>query len=280
MLSGRLVLTRAPRPILQPFVEMLWGIDATSDSPPALVRREHVLPTGQMHVAFRFGGPLRLFEDAADTDGHFVGDAVVGGARDVHYIRDVSTPACSVGALLRPGAAEALFGVSADELAGRHTPLDDLWGRDVVWMREQLMEPAMLHQRITILESILAARLTTRRAIHPAVPQALEQLRVTSSIRRIVQASGYSHRTLISLFRRSVGLTPKQYVRVLRFQRVLETVSVAEKTSLVDVAMEAGYSDQAHFSREFRAFAGVTPSEYRRESPERPHHLRVDAGAR
>ena len=138
----------------------------------------------------------------------------------------------------------------------------------------------MLHERITILESILAARLTTRRAIHPAVPQALEQLRVTSSIRRIVQASGYSHRTLISLFRRSVGLTPKQYVRVLRFQRVLETVSVAEKTSLVDVAMEAGYSDQAHFNREFRAFAGVTPTEYRRESPERPHHLRVDAGAR
>ena len=95
MLSGRLVLTRAPRPILQPFVEMLWGIDATTDIPPTPVRREHVLPTGQMHVAFRFGGPLRLFEGAADTDGQFVGDAVVGGARDVHYIRDVSTPACS-----------------------------------------------------------------------------------------------------------------------------------------------------------------------------------------
>lgn len=278
MPSGRLMLTRAPRPILQPFVETLWAIDRTTGVCSEPVQREHVLPTGQMHLAFRLsGGPLRLFEDPADTAGHLVGDAIVGGARVVHYVRDAS-PARSVGAQLRPGAAEALFGVAADELAGRHWPLADLWGRDVAWMLEQLMEPAMLHQRIDRLESVLAARLSTRRAIHPAVPYAIEQLRATCSIRRIVRASGYSHRTLISLFRRSVGLTPKQYSRVLRFQRVLESVSAPGAPSLADVAMEAGYSDQAHFSREFKAIAGVAPTAYRRASPERPHHLRVDIG--
>jgi AraC-like DNA-binding protein len=280
MPSGHLVLTRAPRPILQPFVETLWAIEATIDSSAAPVR-EHVLPTGQMHLAFRLSGdPLRLFDAAGDRAGHLVGHAVVGGARDVHYVRDVSGGACSVGAQLRPGSAEALFGIPADELAGRHTPLDDLWGRDVAWMREQLMEPAMLHQRIDRLESILAARLSTRRSIHPAVPYALARLQATSSIRRIVLASGYSHRTLIALFRRSVGLTPKQYCRVLRFQRVLKTVSGADAPSLADVALEAGYSDQAHFSREFRTFAGVSPTGYRRASPELPHHLRVDPALR
>jgi AraC-like DNA-binding protein len=279
--SGRLVLARAPGPVLQPFVESLWAIDPRCDRALGARRREHVLPTGQMHLAFRLGRePLRLFSNDADEAGRSIGDAVVGGARDVHYIRDVSRPASSVGAQLLPGAAEALFGVHADELAGRHTPLDDLWGGEVDWMREQLMEPAMLHQRIDRLESILIARLSTRRTIHPVVPRTLEQLRATSSIRRIVQNSGYSHRSVMSLFRRSVGLTPKRYWRVLRFQRVLGMVFGPGGVSLADAALEAGYADQAHFSREFKAFTGVTPSEYRRASPEHPHHLRIDAGRR
>jgi AraC-like DNA-binding protein len=266
--------------MLQPFVETLWAISSADDIHVAPRRRERVLPTGRMHVAFRLSGdPLRVFEDADDRLGQLAGDAVVGGARDVHYIRDESRPAWSVGAQLRPGAAEAFFGVPADELAGRHTPLDDLWGRDVVWMREQLLEAPMLHQRIDRLESILTARLSMRRDLHPAVLSALERLRAASSIRHIVHASGYSHRTLISIFRRSVGLTPKQYSRVLRFQRVLEMVAGARGVpSLVDVAMAAGYSDQAHFSREFRAFAGVTPTEYRRASPELSHHVPVETG--
>lgn len=276
---GCLQLTRAPRPELLPFVTMLWAVDA-SDISPAPARREHVLPTGEMHLALRLsGGPLRLFDDPEDGTGRLVGDAVVGGARVVRYIRHASAGS-SVGAQLGPGAAEALFGVSADELAGRHTALEDLWGRDVEWMREQLTEPAMLHLRIDTLEAILAARLSLRRAVHPAVSFTLEQLRRSRSIRRIVRASGYSHRTMVTLFRRSVGLTPKQYSRVLRFQRLLDAVSAAPAPSLIDLAMESGFSDQAHFTREFKAIAGVTPTEYRRASPESPHHLGVDGRPR
>jgi AraC-like DNA-binding protein len=273
------VLKRAPRPILQPFVGTLWAIGGSSDRSWPPVRREHVLPTGQMHIAFRLSGiGLRLFEDSADNIGHIVGDAVLGGARLAYYARDVAQPACSVGAQLLPGAAEVLFGVHADELSGRHTPLDDLWGREVAWMREQLMETAPIHQRIDRLESMLVARLSMRRAIHPAVMYALDQLRTSRSIRGIVQATGYSHRTLITLFRRSVGLTPKQFRRVLRFQRALERVSAAPASSLAGVAIEAGFSDQAHFSREFRELAGVTPNEYRRASPRLLHHLPLDPG--
>jgi AraC-like DNA-binding protein len=116
--------------------------------------------------------------------------------------------------------------------------------------------------------------------VHPAVPFALDELRTSSCIRRIVQASGYSHRTLISVFRRAVGLTPKQYSRVLRLQRVLEIISTAGTPSLADIALDAGFTDQAHFSREFRPFAGVTPAAYRRALPGAPHHLRIDTGRR
>ena len=250
-----LVLTRAPRPDLQPFVCKLWALDATNTRPPAPLGREHVLPTGQMHLVFRWPGDrLRLFDSADDVIGHLVADAVVGGARAGHYVRDISRPSCAVGAQLGPGAAEALFGVPADELTARHTPLVDLWGRDVNWMHEHVMEPTMLHQRIDRLEAILVARLSTPRPLHPAMPYALRQLRKTSRIERIVDGTGYSHRTLISLFRRCVGLTPKQYCRVLRFQHLLERMSSRRLAPLADLAADAGFADQAHFIRDFKSF--------------------------
>ena len=188
-------LKRTPRPALRPFVEAIWATDDTNDAQAVARRREHVLPTGLMHVVFRLSDdPLRLFDGVSDTSGHLVSEAVVGGARASFYIRDVSKPLCSVGAQLRPGAAEALFGVPADELAERHTPLEDLWGPGVASMREQLAELHPL-ERVNAFEAMLAARLPRARALHPAVAQALERFVTVADVHDVVSHSGYSHRT-------------------------------------------------------------------------------------
>jgi AraC-like DNA-binding protein len=228
-----------------------------------------------MHLVFRLtDDPLRLFEDSEDTTGRKAGQALVGGARASFYIREASGPLCSVGAQLRPGAAQALFGVPADELAGRHTSLGDLWGGTAASISNCLSESGSLETRLDLLEAELAARLPTVRGLHPAVAEALERFSRTSSIHDVVHDSGYSHRTFISLFVRSVGLTPKRYCRVLRFRRALRRVSSGH-ASWIDLAVAAGYSDQAHFNREFREFAGVTPGEYIRAAPQFAHHVGV-----
>lgn len=270
-----MALKRAPRPALRPFVEALWSTDETAEPTLAASRREHVLPTGRMHLVVRLSNdPLRLFDGTGDRSGRIVGASVVGGARDAFYIREVSKPLCSVGAQLRPGAAQALFGMPADELAGRHTPLEDLWGQAAESMREHLWELRSPEQRLDLFEAMLAARLPRARGLHPAVRQALAG-GFSLSVHEVVRQSGYSHRTFISLFHRAVGLTPKLYCRVLRFQRALHRVS-AGTASWIDVALAAGYSDQAHFSREFREFVGVTPTRYRQIAPRFQHHVPVD----
>src|SRR5262245_43885762 len=103
-------MRREPRAQLRPFVETLWAMDETADRPSGTARREHVLPTGLMHLVFRLSDdPLRLFHGAEDRSGETIGDAIVGGARASFYVREFSRPLCSVGAQLRPGAAQALF---------------------------------------------------------------------------------------------------------------------------------------------------------------------------
>jgi AraC-like DNA-binding protein len=223
---------------------------------------------------------LRVFDDLDDARGHTIGHAVLGGARAGFYLRDTSEPARSVGAVLRPGAAALLFGSTAETFAERHTRLGDVWGRPADLAREQLLEARGLQNQLDVLESILAARLPRVRGIHPAVAQALARFATTPDVRGAVKESGYSHRRFIGLFRQAVGITPKLYCRVLRFQWVINRVKSAPVVSWAGLALAAGYSDQPHFNREFREFAGVTPDEYRAISPQFAFHVPVPPSTR
>jgi AraC-like DNA-binding protein len=234
-----------------------------------------VLPGGMMHLVFRLTEhPLRIAA-SRDERGELVASSLVGGARSRYYVRETSAPSCSVGALLHPGVAELLFGATADELAERHTSLEDLWGAPARQARDRILDAATLDGRLAALESILAARLPRVRSMHPAVAAVIDEMRTMPSIAASVQRSGVSHRHFIANFRRSVGLTPKTYLRVLRFQHALQALRGG--AGLAAAAVDAGYSDQSHFNRDFLELAGVTPSTYLRLSPRETNHVAFPA---
>lgn len=276
--NGGMLLTRVPCPPLRPFVRSMWAAEPATRGTDArpVVLREHVLPTGDMHLVFRLSGPpLRLFADTTDTRGHTWGFAIVGGARSAFYARDVSIDTSSVGVQLRPGASRALFGLPADELAQRHTPLDALWGRRADEALERIHAASTLEARLTTLETLLLQRLESRpHAMHPAVAQALLQLGHGVRVSSLVDGSGFSHRHFVNLFKDATGLPPKRLERVLRFQRAM-SAAVASTLPWVDFALTMGYSDQSHFNRDFHEIAGMTPQAYRRASPASPNHVRV-----
>lgn len=262
--------SRPPCPALRPWVRLLWAGEAGHGGAPM---REHVLPTGTMHLAFRLDGPpLRLFDGERDRAGRAVGHAVVGGVRDAFYARETGSPGASVGAQLEPGAALALFGATAEELAGTHTLLDGLWGREADLLLERLQETGGPHRRIALLEQQLLLRLATRPQHHPAVALALASLQGGAPVAEAVRASGLSHRHLLLRFRAWTGLAPKQHGRVLRLQDALQALR-RPALGLAEVGALAGFADQAHFTREFRSFAGMTPSAWRQARPAHTHHV-------
>jgi AraC-like DNA-binding protein len=265
-----------PAPALRSIVKTLWVATPATGQPALASAREHVLPTGDMHLVIRLSAaPLRIYAGPADHSGYTVGHAVVGGARAAFYARDVSTPSWSVGAQLHPGAAQALFGASAAELAGRHTPLEDLWGAAAGTTRERLLEAGDPQRQLARFEALLAQRWSRLRGLHPAVAQAIEQLATTGNVGEVVAQSGYSHRHFIALFRQVVGLSPKAYARVRRFQDTLARLTADRTAAWTDLAAEGGYSDQAHLIREFREFAGIAPETYRVISPPLANHVPV-----
>jgi len=87
---------------------------------------------------------------------------------------------------------------------------------------------------------------------------------------------GISHRRFIEVFHRAVGLTPKRFCRIRRFQRVLREAHQAPAIRWTDVAAMCGYSDQAHLIHDFRAFSGLTPAEYTARRTRHQNHTRMD----
>lgn len=274
-----MMLRRLPGPRLRHFISTLWVSDGSPDDPAPAAMRERVLPTGTVHLVLRLSDtPLRVFDGPDGASPQVIAHGVVGGARTSAYVRDLSRPVISVGAQLHPGAAELVIGVPADELAERHTPLADLWGRSCDEAVEQLRAIGDPGQRLDVFESILAARLPRVRGVQPAVAEALARCAVRGElggVGAVVRASGYSHRRFIALFRRAVGLTPKAFWRVRRFQRAIARIAKAPEASLVEVALDEGYSDQPHFNREFRELTGLTPGEYRAIAPASGNHVPI-----
>ncbi len=254
--------SRAPHPVLRPFVELLW---ASSPEPGApVLPRERMLPSVSAHLVIRLGGkPLRLFSGEHDATGDYLSHAVVCGVRDQAYLKDSGDPAPTVGVLFRPGSAGLFLGAPADAFAGRHTPLDAFWGGAVEQLRARLDAAPDLEQRMAIVEQALLRRLPRIRGVDPAILRAAMLLDRGRPVGRVAATLDCSHRHFIARFAGAVGLAPKRYARLARFGHLLRRLQREPGVAWAELAAEAGYADQAHFNRDFRAFAGIAPGRYR-----------------
>ena len=118
--------------------------------------------------------------------------------------------------------------------------------------------------RLRILEGWLLARLNHSREHHSAVALALATLASPRSprTRELAREAGLSEKRFIDVFRFEVGLKPKLFNRIRRFQRVLAKVRPGATLDWAELAVEQGYFDQSHLIRDFVAFSGCTPTEY------------------
>ncbi|HMC32559.1 MAG TPA: helix-turn-helix domain-containing protein, partial [Candidatus Angelobacter sp.] len=113
---------------------------------------------------------------------------------------------------------------------------------------------------------------------HRAVEGALALFRNIHTAPAIAQVSdqiGISSRRFIQLFSHQVGLTPKLFCRVRRFQRILQLIHKGGDFDWVDLAADCGYFDQAHFIHDFNAFSGMNPTTYLARKTEHLNHVPI-----
>ncbi len=263
MVYSTRMLTRPPQhPALHGLVDLLWV-----GAPPApIAARERIIPTGQVHLAWRACGTPIVVGPNGDQLERF---GVLGGPRAQAHIHDTPRAVRSVGAMLRPGALPRLFGTPARALLGQHVGLDARWGAHAVDLQEQLA--AVDDQAaLALVERSLVAHLRVAGA-PTGLQRSLHALEGGASVRAIADALGRSPRAVNHWFADAVGLSPCEWRGVRRLQRAL-TLAASERDWSV-VAYRAGYADHAHLSRAMRAISGVTPTQWRQRGHPDTNHL-------
>ena len=150
------------------------------------------------------------------------------------------------------------------ELTNRGIALEDIFGSDANRLTSELHDAPTWEARFDLLDREIASRIALAR--RPASEVLCTWKRIVESsglvtIRSLVEETGWSQKHLISQFREHIGLAPKMFARVMRFGSAVDRLRRKEHASLTELALDCGYYDQAHFDRDFRAFAGVTPTE-------------------
>jgi AraC-like DNA-binding protein len=199
----------------------------------------------------------------------------VAGPHSEHWILDTASSISVIGVHFRPGGAFPFFDFPAGELLNVRVSLEALWGARSQFLVEQVLAACTPDDKFDVLErELLGTARTLRR--HRAVSFALEALSDRARARPVAEvtdAIGMSQRRFLDRFRNEVGMTPKLFARVQRFQAVIEAVHALHEVDWADIAAQCGYFDQAHFIHDFRAFSGFTPSAYFALKSEHRNHV-------
>lgn len=238
-------------------VESVWYFEGKTT-----FARERNFPNGMFELIVHFGEPYRVVEgtwtgrcSTACFGGLMSGPSVVEAP--------VSSPPV-LGMRLHPAGAYALLGTPLSEMSGLTIDLHDLAGRAAAELIERCHGAGSAEERLRRAVGWISERLTRSPGVDPAIAWVagqIERREGAVTIAALRERAGLSKTHLATAFREQIGVTPKQYARVLRFRRALAMVN-AEEGTLADVALAAGYYDQPHLNAEFRELSGFSPREF------------------
>ena len=240
--------------------------------------RRRELPSGEVIVIIGFGPKLETTYPGQAPDRVAKHRSFVAGLHETHCF--VESPGTQAGIQLNltPLGAHLLLGLPMHELANRVVELDDLVGAEGELLVEQLHDAPDWGARFELLDSVLVRRLDAARPASPDVAWAWRRLIESGgrlAVGELCEELGCSRKHMLRRFNEQVGVAPKTYARVLRFQRAVHMLGHRDGASWIDegergagrgmswgeIALECGYFDQAHMNRDFRQFAGASPSE-------------------
>lgn len=264
-----------PQPPLSDFVALFWYQARYAPPHP----KERCLPDGSVELI------INLHEDRLpvfDAQNHAKFETYPGmliyGAHSQYFVIDTTYQTAILGIHFKPGGAFPFLGLPASELHNSVVPLDVFWGTSIAELRCRLLEAVTPQLQFKILEQFLLRQVRQPLERHRAVKFALNQFRhvpQTQSISDVTDQIGLSSRRFIEVFREEVGLTPKLFCRLRRFQEALRQIEREEQVNWVDIALTCGYFDQAHFIHDFQAFSGINPMTYVMDKGERFGHAPI-----
>jgi AraC-like DNA-binding protein len=228
-------------------------------------RMEKFLPDGSMDLLIDLTEtPKKLFHNEAGTAFTTYKKSWISGMKTEYILIDASVSSM-IGVHFKPGGAYPFFDFPINELNNLTIELDTVWNNEIHSIRNAILNTERIGQKFSILENYFLQKGKRKSEPNLLVQYAVEQLihsPAVWTIDRLTRKVGVTQKHLISLFKKYVGLSPKQLARISKFQKVIQLAEKQQRIEWTQLAYECGYYDQSHFIKEFQAFSGINPSSY------------------
>jgi AraC-like DNA-binding protein len=245
--ADRFSLTRIePSGPLALFVEYYWIVRWDLRGQPPY--EQMILPHPNVNLVFEASG------------------AGIYGVDRALFTRRLSGLGKALGVRFRAGCFRPFWGAPISQLSDRVVPGVRVFGPLAEKTRVAIMSASTDAEMVGGAESLLFSRLPERDPVASQAAELVSLINSDPSLRRVDQlavASGMSVRSLQRLFRDYVGVSPKWVMRRARLHEAALRADGGEPVDWAALAVDLGYADQAHLTREFTATIGVPPSRYR-----------------
>ncbi len=177
----------------------------------------------------------------------------------------------------KKGMAYPFFPLPMNEISDCVVDADLLWGDEFANLREQILEN--VEDKFLIVENFLWRNFSSSLVLNPCVEYALTEIVRKPdqiSLSKLNTKIGYSEKHFIAMFKHQVGVTPKTYLKILRFQKAVSDIENSKVINWTAISNECGFYDQSHFINDFKHFSGFTPNEYANRKGDYLNYIPID----
>ena len=244
---------------------------------------ERVVPTGHIFIIFEFDNMTRkVFNNKTLRPEASYKKAWVSGMHKEYITISAHRQSEMLVVQFKPAGAYPFFHVPLHSFSGKVADAGHVFGAEILQLRNEMLASGDVSGKFNLIEKWLLKKYDTTK--HPPNDLLLfiEKLQKepVCKLNHIINTYPYTQKQLILHFRKYLGLTPKHYQRILRFNEILKSIQRKEQISWADIAYGCDYSDQSHFIKEFFFFSGFNPQEFIRKELSKEQYLFIPLNAK
>lgn len=248
-----------PIKILSKYIKNYFIVE--TDSEIDYLPKERVYPSGYATIVFHYGSPSKF--QKKNSSKYIEPNLVICGQQTNYYDLSLSGKTGMILIVFRPHGVKSFFNFPITELLNENLSLQDLGNNEAVELEDKLFNSPNNKQRVIHLENFLIKRLIPNNEFE----RVEHAIKIIENSKGKIKAQDIAHEVCLGIkqfertFSKYVGLNPKKFASIIRFQNVIQ-INSKDNRSLSQIAIDSGYYDQSHFIHDFKSLTGLTPKAF------------------
>lgn len=249
-----------PTGILSKYINNYFIVE--TDNSEDYLPNERVYPCGYATLVFHYGSPS-IFQKK-DSIKNIEPNLVICGQQTSYYDLSLSGKTGMILIVFKPHGVKSFFNFPITELLNENLSLHDLLNNEAIELEDKLFNSPSNILRITLLENFLIKRLIQNNEFE----RVEHAIKIIENSKGQIKTQNIAHEVCLGIkqlertFSKYVGINPKKYASIIRFQNVIQMRRKHKNSSMFQLAFDNGYYDHAHFIHDFKSFTGLSPKDF------------------